>query len=366
MLKPVFLLFSLLIFRCGVFAQQGSDCNTPVRIACTDYTINQLFPGFNRQQAQGTCLESIATNPNVYFSYLTWVAAADEDLTFTITPNGAGDDVDWGLYELSATQTCASINASTLVRCSSAGGCRETQTGMRAGETDESEPPGCSDGQNGFVSTYTMKAGRTYVLLVLNVSSDLGFGIKFPPSGTFLKADFSTAGKFPVKTASPYTAQFINQAEGADRYYWDFGDGSTSDEKNPAHTFVYTRTDGRPQSFYVTMDAIKDNTDCAPSVRKGPLVLLPPMTIFVPNSFTPNGDGINDELSVTVPDLSSYHLSIFNRYGAKVFETRDIFENWKGQFRNAPVAAGVYYYIIDGLNLQGTAVRQSGSVTVIR
>ncbi|MBE7174826.1 MAG: gliding motility-associated C-terminal domain-containing protein [Mucilaginibacter polytrichastri] len=342
------------------------NCNDPVRIACTDYTITQLFPGFNRQQAEGTCLEDIAKNPQVFYSYLTWTAEGNEDLNFMITPYGAKDDVDWGLFELAPGQSCTNIGASTVVRCSSAGGCANTQTGMRTGEADLSEGPGCENGQNGFVRNYTMKSGYRYVLLVLNVSSDLGFNIKFPPSQTFLNADFSAMQAFPAKTVSPYTVQFVNGTLGADEYSWDFDDGTNSMDQHPTHTFTYTRTDGRPQYFYVTLTAKKTDVDCAPAIRKGPIVLLPPRTIFVPNSFTPNGDGVNDELAMTLPDLRRYHLQIFNRYGAKIFETRSIFDNWKGLANNSPAPAGVYFYLIEGVNADGSPVRQSGSVALIR
>ena len=52
---------------------------------------------------------------------------------------------------------------------------------------------------------------------------------------------------------------------------------------------------------------------------------------YAPNSFTPDGDGLNDVWLPVARGINVYHLEIFNRWGELVFETRDPQEPWLGQ-----------------------------------
>jgi gliding motility-associated-like protein len=68
----------------------------------------------------------------------------------------------------------------------------------------------------------------------------------------------------------------------------------------------------------------------------------------IPNTFTPNGDGINEKW--LIPNLSRYpncKVFIFNRYGQKVFESVGYTIPWDGIFQGKPLPFGTYYYIID-------------------
>jgi gliding motility-associated-like protein len=92
-----------------------------------------------------------------------------------------------------------------------------------------------------------------------------------------------------------------------------------------------------------------------------------PASIFVPNTFTPNGDGTNDRLyarSKTLAQLEYFRL--FNRWGAVVFETRNIAEGWDGTINGRIAEEGVYVYQISGKCDSGYDVATSGTVTLIR
>ena len=70
--------------------------------------------------------------------------------------------------------------------------------------------------------------------------------------------------------------------------------------------------------------------------------VVPPQTYFLPNAFTPNGDGLNDEfIGVGLTDyLADFRLDIFNRFGDLIFSSQDVQVGWDGG--NAP--AGMYVY----------------------
>ena len=67
-----------------------------------------------------------------------------------------------------------------------------------------------------------------------------------------------------------------------------------------------------------------------------------------PNVITPNGDGINDLFKIYSLDNPEYQLTIFNRYGKVVFQTKDRFEYWDGTYNGAYVAPGIYYWAVHG------------------
>ena len=68
--------------------------------------------------------------------------------------------------------------------------------------------------------------------------------------------------------------------------------------------------------------------------------------LLVPNVFTPNGDGINDEFRVLYRSLAEFHCWVYNRWGKLVYEWTDPAKGWDGTINGRPAAAGAYYYII--------------------
>lgn len=84
--------------------------------------------------------------------------------------------------------------------------------------------------------------------------------------------------------------------------------------------------------------------------------------IKVPNTFTPNADGINDFWVVKNLDVLENLTQVFNRYGTLVFSARDYKNNWNGTKGGKPLPAGVYYYII---KLDNNNIKK-GSLTIVR
>ncbi len=90
--------------------------------------------------------------------------------------------------------------------------------------------------------------------------------------------------------------------------------------------------------------------------------VLKPITI--PNTFTPNNDGINDNWTIkelyNYPDIT---VKIFNRYGMQLFYSQGYGTPWDGTYKGQPLPIGTYYYIID---LKTYGKLRSGPVTIIR
>ncbi len=87
---------------------------------------------------------------------------------------------------------------------------------------------------------------------------------------------------------------------------------------------------------------------------------------FVPNVFTPNGDGMNDVVNLYNACISNYKFQVFDRWGEKIFETSDVNDSWNGDFKGKPMDTGVFMYKADGFDLKGTAFSVKGNVTLLR
>jgi len=97
------------------------------------------------------------------------------------------------------------------------------------------------------------------------------------------------------------------------------------------------------------------------------------LRIYIPNVFSPNGDGVNDFFTVfsfeqSVSSIRS--MRVFNRWGGLVFEAKDVPPNtlisgWDGRSKGQGVQSGVYTYLIDLELIDGRRIQRSGSVTVL-
>jgi gliding motility-associated-like protein len=95
--------------------------------------------------------------------------------------------------------------------------------------------------------------------------------------------------------------------------------------------------------------------------------------VFVPNAFSPNGDGWNDDFKpffkMDYIKIESYDFRLFNRWGSLVFASQNVAEAWDGNFRGRPCESGVYVWTITVqvlLNGKVTTKQLSGDVTIIR
>jgi len=95
---------------------------------------------------------------------------------------------------------------------------------------------------------------------------------------------------------------------------------------------------------------------------------IPPATknrVWLPNIFSPNGDGQNDVLYVR-GNINELNFNIFNRWGEKVFESKALDKGWDGTFHNESMNDGVFVYYITGTYTDNTPFDIKGNVTLVR
>ena len=88
--------------------------------------------------------------------------------------------------------------------------------------------------------------------------------------------------------------------------------------------------------------------------------------IWVPNAFTPNNDGMNDEFIPYVEHADNYHLYIFNRWGELIFESKDQYSGWDGTYKGKKASEDIYIWRIDYTNYSGKNFNQYGYVVLYR
>jgi gliding motility-associated-like protein len=121
-------------------------------------------------------------------------------------------------------------------------------------------------------------------------------------------------------------------------------------------------------TFWV--QAAYDSTGCAATLAGTASVLvLQPVadTVFVPNIFTPNADGLNDEFRIDLGFTPArFELQIYTRWGELVYTGRDAARGWDGRTQGEPAPAGVYFYRLRLETRAGTPHERTGSVTLLR
>ncbi len=136
---------------------------------------------------------------------------------------------------------------------------------------------------------------------------------------------------------------FQNWSQNADSYEWFFGDGDKSRSTSPSHRYT------KGGVYQVTLIS-SNNLGC--SDIKVLTVTIPEeevIKLFIPNSFTPNGDGLNEEFLIgyTVSGIP-FRIEIFSRWGEQVFSSNRMDFRWDGTFKGEPCMEGVYTFRITG------------------
>ena len=180
-----------------------------------------------------------------------------------------------------------------------------------------------------------------------------------PPIYKNPTAAFRTEPNLPARLSIPIRVRFFNESKDADAYLWDFGDGNSSTDQNPEHTYTSVG------NFNVMLTVFKSSV-CNASVVNGQFIISANNILFIPNTFTPNNDAVNDEFVISITNIKTYRIQIFNRYGTPLFLSYNIFDHWKGLYNNEVLPVGTYYYVIDAEDYNSNIIKKSGSITLLK
>jgi gliding motility-associated-like protein len=134
---------------------------------------------------------------------------------------------------------------------------------------------------------------------------------------------------------------------------WDTGptDSTLSNLNAGTYTVIVTDNTGCRSAYNYSIVDIQTNCD---------------YHIYLPNVFSPNGDGENDVLYVRGKGVQTLSLSIYNRWGNKVFETDELEFGWDGTYRGEEQGSAMFVYYLSATFVNGETVEEKGNVSIVK
>ncbi|HEU4717251.1 MAG TPA: gliding motility-associated C-terminal domain-containing protein, partial [Bacteroidia bacterium] len=150
-----------------------------------------------------------------------------------------------------------------------------------------------------------------------------------------------------------------NSSSNVVAWYWQMGT-DTSTSQNPCVTVTQQNAGTYCAELTVTTAAgCTDTADACIEINN--------VSYFIPNVFTPNGDGTNDVFKITNTGMSSLHCEVYDRWGNLVYEWNDPTGFWDGKVKSGNEAVdGVYYYVVDMADFTGKNYNETGFVHLIK
>ncbi|HFA52157.1 MAG TPA: PKD domain-containing protein [Bacteroidetes bacterium] len=173
-------------------------------------------------------------------------------------------------------------------------------------------------------------------------------------------AGFSFAPEQPSNLLPEVT--FTDESFEPSAWRWTFGDVGASTQQNPVFTF--------PDTGMQTIQLVVFHESGCTDTMIQYLDVIPEVRYFLPNAFSPNGDGFNDGFrgNGVLDGATNFSLSIWNRYGEMLFETDDPKKAWNGRKNNDGklAAQGVYVVVVSYREPRGKLVELRGYATLIK
>ena len=143
-------------------------------------------------------------------------------------------------------------------------------------------------------------------------------------------------------------------------WIWDFGDGNTSNLQNPTHFY-------ETENQYTICLKIEDENGCEDEICKI-INIYENSQSYIPDIFTVNNDGINDEFLPIVYGIQdiTYELLIYDRWGKLIFSTNDTKQGWDGTYKGQIVTQDVYSYKLSYTTISGIQKKYIGRITLAK
>lgn len=153
---------------------------------------------------------------------------------------------------------------------------------------------------------------------------------------------------------------FFDQSYNATMWEWHFGDGDSSSLQHPFHTYTQV-------GVYTVMLITTSAGGCIDTIFKT-VEVKPEFTFYIPNTFTPNGDHINDVFTGKGLEIVEFEMHIYDRWGNMIFQTNDLLNGWDGRANGGSEIAqqDVYVYQIKLRDFERTEHTFTGHVNLVK
>lgn len=285
-----------------------------------------------------------------------------QDTVYDIAIGAAGEIVVVGqrFVQSVAFSTCNSLQCQT--GCSNLSLSISSVNNLCVGDCNGTATVSLSGGTPPY--TYSWSNGQTTATATGLCAGDY-YVITTDAAGAYVLSAVTITQPPPIGATASASATTINaggnttlSATGSGTYNWVPATGLS------CNTCQTTTASPSVTTEYCVI--VTDASGCTDSACVHVAVLDNCEGLFVPNFFSPNGDGNNDVECVYGGCFESMKFSIYDRWGEKVFETTDQSVCWDGTYRGQRLDPGVYVYYIEGTRLTGLPVKISGNITLGR
>jgi gliding motility-associated-like protein len=247
-----------------------------------------------------------------------------------------------------------SINAATTI-------CKGNGAQLFAsGGTSYSWSPGATLSATNIANPIATPTISTGYSVVVTTSNNCNFLLVTSVMVTYLSNSPISATASPTRIVQGNTTSLVYTGDPGALVTW-----APSTFVNPKTGYSVTAQPDRPTTYTV----IATNGPCKETLLVFVDVVLKGCEegdAFVPNTFTPNGDGQNDVLYARGLKMEEIYFAVYNRWGEKVFDTYDKKVGWDGIYKGRPADVGVFGWYLKVKCYDGTETFKKGNVTLIR
>lgn len=306
-----------------------------------------------------------------------------------VTPSGGTGTFTYSWSPAGGTNaTATGLSAGTYtVTVTDANGCTYTQSvvvtqpvAMSASSAGDQECPGTPGtltmGVTGGTSPFTYAWNNGPAGASQNVSTPGTYTCTVTDANGCTAMGTSVFAPLPAPTAA-YTTDAVNgtvvltggtgqicytdqSTGGANAWFWDFNGQGSSTQQSPCVTV----TSANAGNFCTTL-LVQNTNGCFDSTTL--CVEVGQSSYSIPNVFTPNADGSNDQWIITNEGMTSLHCTIYDRWGVKIYEWDGTTGNWDGRTDSGKEAVdGTYYFVAALQDFAGKVYEEQGFFTLIR
>lgn len=316
----------------------------------------------------------------------------DQSTTITVTASGGNPNnsytYTWSNGGFPVNTNTSTPGSTTTIYVETSDGCSTPQIDSALIEVlpplvvDVTTSGLLCSGAPGFASADVLTAG-TYEITWNNTSSES----VDVPAGTVLDLTITDLingciwdSVVTVPSHPPVVANFsvspatdcINLTDASSVTFLDLSQNATQGQWNFGGDVVFPYTTGQSiiHSFstaavYSVTLTVQNNFGCSDEMTMD-ICIQPDVPIFIPDIFSPNGDGSNDILYVRGIGISRMEFHLYNRWGEEVFTTNNPEVGWDGVHRGLPALSGSYFYTLSATMGDGSRQNLQGEIALIR
>lgn len=175
------------------------------------------------------------------------------------------------------------------------------------------------------------------------------------------------------RSSGPLTFNFVSNSNPmANHFEWAIASGENAQRGDFKSAFVLFEKEvnayvvSEPNTYCIELSVTNIRNDSVCEHQSYSCFKIAESALYIPNTFTPNGDGTNDEFRVAYRSIKSFQIYIYDQWGRRVYESDDITQGWDGYVGSKLGTIGTYFYVIKAEGTDGVSYNKKGTINLVR